>query len=113
MKIIITENRFNNVLDDLIKKRGIEVVYLYFNHNMDKLKGTVYLYKDGEILGYKHGYDFSYKFDQRFGSLTYLSHFPNIENVNIFKFLPAENVVKYFSDNLVSHIKKTNSYLFN
>jgi hypothetical protein len=112
MKIILTENRFNDVLTNLIKKRGIRVEYMYFSHNMNRLTGTVYLYKNGEILGYRHGYDFSYKFDQRFGSLTYLSHFPNIEKLDMFRYLPEDNVIKYFSDNLVSHIKMNNSYLF-
>ena len=112
MKIILTESQFNNSLTKLLKSQGIKVSYQYLNHNMYKLTGTVYLYKNGEILGYRHGYDFSYDFDQRFGRLTYLSHFPNIENLDMFRYLPPEDVVEYFSDNLVSHIKKDNPYLF-
>ena len=112
MKIILTESKFNDTLTKLLKSQDIRVSYLYFNHNKYELKGTVYLYKNGVILGYRHGYDFSYDFDQRFGRLTYVSPFPKIENLDMFRYLTPENVVEYFSDNLVSHIKKDNPYLF-
>lgn len=112
MIYIITESKYNNFIDKLLKKEGIEVNYQYFSHNPTKLTGTVRLYKDGEVLGYIHGYDFHYKFDPRFGRLEYSGHFPKIEKINIFKYLPADETIKYFSNNLVEKIKKDVSYLF-
>lgn len=112
MKYIITESKYNNFIDNLLKKEGIEVNYQYFSHNPTNLTGTVRLYKDGNVLGFGHGYDFFYKFDPRFGRLEYDGHFPKIENVAIFRYLPADETIKYFSNNLVEKIKKDVSYLF-
>ena len=113
MKYIITESKYNDFLDRIIKKEKIEVDYLYLSHNFYNLTGTVYLYKNGEILGYGPGYDFFYKFDKRFKTLTYDGHYPLIETLDIFQYLPPEQTIKYFSDNLVSSIMKNDSYLFN
>jgi hypothetical protein len=112
MKYTITESKYNNFIDNLLKNKEIKVDYQYFNHSRNSLTGTVRLYKNGEILGYRHGYDFLYNFDQRFGTLTYDGHFPKIEKVDIFKYLPENETIKYFSDNLVKKIKKDVSYLF-
>lgn len=105
MKIILTENKFNDFLTNFIKKTGIKVVYEYLSHGPNNITGTVFLYKDGEILGFRHGYNFYYRFDKRFGSLTYDGHWLGIQLIDIFKFFPP--------DNLVSHIKEKNSFLFN
>jgi hypothetical protein len=112
MKYIITESKYYNLIDGLIKEQGIEVYYQFLSHGYNSLTGTVRLYKDGEVLGRRDGYDFYYKFDQRFGDLTYEGHFPNIENVDIFKYLPENETIKYFSNHLVEQIKKDVSYLF-
>jgi hypothetical protein len=112
MKYIITESKYYNFIDKLLKEEGIKVNYQYLSHNYENLTGTVYLYKNGEVLGYMHGYDFYYKFDQRFGTLIYDGHFPKIEKVNIFKYLPEDETVEYFSNHLADQIKKDVSYLF-
>lgn len=112
MKYIITESKYYNFIDKLLKQEGIKVNYQYFSHNNDSLTGTVRLYKNGEVLGYRNGYDFFYNFDQRFGTLTYDGRFPKIENIDIFKYLPQDETIKYFSDNLINQIKKDVSYLF-
>ena len=106
MKYIITESKYYNFIDKLLKQEGIKVNYQYFSHNNYNLTGTVRLYKDGEVLGYRDGYDFYYKFDQRFGTLTYEGHFPKIEKVNVFKYLPEDETIQYFSNHLVEQIKK-------
>lgn len=112
MKYIITESKYYNFIDKLLKEEGIKVNYQYFNHGWDSLTGTVRLYKNGEVLGRRDGYDFFYKFDKRFGTLKYNGHFPNIEKINIFKYLPENETVEYFSNHLVEQIKKDVSYLF-
>lgn len=113
MKYIITESKYKNFIDRLLNEEGVKVDYQYLQHNYNGLTGTVYLYKNGEVLGYRRGYDFFYKFNQRFGTLTYDGHFPKIEKFDVFKYLPEDETVKYFSDNLVEKIKKDVSYLFN
>jgi hypothetical protein len=113
VKRILNETKLHNVYDNILNKMGIKVNYQYFSHNNYNLTGTVRLYKDGEVLGRRDGYDFYYKFDQRFGTLTYDGHFPKIENIDIFKYLPQDETIKYFSDNLINQIKKDVSYLFN
>jgi len=114
MKYIITESKYNDFLDKIIKNEKIEVDYQYFNDTgYDSLTGTVRLYKNGEIFGYRNGYDFFYNFDKRFKTLTYDGSYPHIETLGIFQYLPPEQTIKYFSDNLVSSIMKKNSYLFN
>lgn len=113
MKYIITESKFNNFLTSLLEKEGINVRYHYASHNSFYLSGAVYFYKDGNTFGYGPGYDFYYQFDKKFGTLTYEEHSPKIENLEFLKLLPSDEVVKYFSDNLVSHIKQDNPYLFN
>lgn len=86
---------------------------MYLNDNArNSITATVYLYKDGKILGYKHGYEFFYNYDSRFdvGQLQYESHHPNIESVDLFKYIPSKIVIDFFSnkvkDYLVDFIKK-------
>jgi hypothetical protein len=106
MKIILTENQSTELLSNLIKKLNIKFDIFYWNDNgRDSITGTVYLYKDGEILGYRHGYEFYFKYDSRFNSLTPDGHFPNIENVDIFKFMPPQMVIKFFSDKVETNLK--------
>jgi hypothetical protein len=105
MKIILTENQSTELLSNLIKKLNIKFDILYWNDNgRDSITGTVYLYKDGQILGYKH-YEFYFKYDPRFNSLTPDGHFPNIEDVDIFKFIPPQMVIKFFSDKVEANLK--------
>jgi hypothetical protein len=59
MKYVITENQSSEVFLKLIKKFNIKFNILYWNDNgYDSITGTVFLYKDGEILGHRHGYEF-------------------------------------------------------
>jgi hypothetical protein len=111
MKYIITESKCNEFLTSLLEKEGVDVDYLYIRTTSFNVMGTVFLYKDGNVFGYGPGYDFFYKFDERFGTLTYEGHSPDIENFNLLKFLPSEEVVKYFSDKLASHIKQDENFL--
>ena len=80
---------------------------MYWSDNgRDSVTATVYLYKDGEILGYKHGYEFHFKYDSRFNSLTPNGHWPHIERVDVFGFMPSGPVIKFFSDKAEAHLKK-------
>ena len=107
MKYVITENQSSEVFLKLIKKLNIKFDIVYWSDNgRDRITGTVYLYKDGEILGYKHGYEFFFKYDSRFNRLTFDEHFPKIEYVDVFKFMPSEPVIKFFSDKAEAHLKK-------
>ena len=107
MKYLITENQSDNIFSKIIDDFNIKFDIMYWNDNgRDSITATVYLYKDGEILGYKHGYEFHFKYDSRFNSLTPNGHWPHIENVDTFKFMPPKMVTKFFSDKVESHLKK-------
>jgi hypothetical protein len=107
MKYVITENQSSELLLNLLKKLNIKFDIVYWSDNgRDRITGTVYLYKDGEILGYRHGYEFFFKYDSRFNSLTPDGHFPNIENVDTFKFMPPKMVIGFFTDKVEAHLKK-------
>jgi hypothetical protein len=107
MKYVITENQSSELLLNLLKKLNIKFDIVYWSDNgRDRITGTVYLYKDGEILGYRHGYEFFFKYDSRFNSLTPDGHFPNIENVDAFKFMPPKMVIGFFTDKVEAHLKK-------
>jgi hypothetical protein len=41
-----------------------------------------------------------------FNRLTPDGHFPNIEYVDVFKFMPSEPVIKFFSDKAEAYLKK-------
>lgn len=107
MKYLITENQSDNIVSKIIDDFDIKFDIMYWNDNgRDRITGTVYLYKDGEILGYKHGYEFFFKYDSRFNRLTFDEHFPKIEYVDVFKFMPSEPVIKFFSDKAEAYLKK-------
>ena len=107
MKYLITESQSTELFSNLLKKYDIKFDIMYWSDNgRDRITGTVYLYKDGEILGYRHGYEFHFNYDSRFNSLTPDGHFPNIENVDAFKFMTPKMVTKFFSDKVEAHLKK-------
>ena len=107
MKYLITESQSDNVVSKIIDDFDIKFDIMYWNDNgRDSITATVYLYKDGEILGYKHGYEFFFKYDSRFNRLTFDEHFPKIEYVDVFKFMPSEPVIKFFSDKAEAYLKK-------
>ena len=107
MKYVITENQSSELLLNLLKKLNIKFDIVYWSDNgRDRITSTVYLYKDGEILGYRHGYEFFFNYDSRFNSLTPDGHFPNIENVDAFKFMPPKMVIGFFTDKVEAHLKK-------
>ena len=107
MKVKLNESKFNSVFSDWLKKHGITIDILYWRDNcVDSITGTVYLYKQKEILGYKHGYGFDFKYDKRFKSLRYVGHSHDIEKLDNFKFLPSDVVIKYFSDKVENYLIK-------
>jgi hypothetical protein len=106
MKYVITENQSSEVFLNLLKKLNIKFDIVYWSDNgRDRITGTVYLYKDGEILGYRHGYEFFFNYDSRFNSLTPDGHFPNIENVDAFKFMPPKMVIGFFTNKVETILK--------
>jgi hypothetical protein len=107
MKYLITESQSDNIVSKIIDDFDIKFDIMYWSDNgRDSVTATVYLYKDGEILGYKHGYEFHFKYDSRFNSLTPNGHWPHIERVDVFGFMPSEPVIKFFSDKAEAHLKK-------
>ena len=106
MKILITENQSETVMSKLMEKFKITKTLLYWQDNgKDSITGTVYLYKNDEVLGYRHGYEFYYYYDWTSKSLKYQGHGPSIENVDVFRSLPSEFVVKYFSDKMKTYLE--------
>lgn len=107
MMYIITESQSNESLSNLLKKLGIKVDILYWQDNgYDSITGTVYLYKDNEILGYRHGYEFYFKYDQRFDKLKYEGRWPDIDKLDLFKFMPSDMVISYFSERVEKYLRK-------
>ena len=107
MKYIITESQSDELFLNLLKKHNIKFDIIYWNDNgQNSITGTVYLYKDGEVLGYRHGYEFFFKYDSRFNSLTFDGNHPSIEHVDAFKFMPPKMVIKFFSDKVETYLKK-------
>lgn len=106
MKILITESQSENIMSKLLEKLKIKTDLLYWGDDgRNSLSGTVYLYKDGKILGNRSGYEFFFKYDKGLKSLIYNGHFPKIENVNVFRSLPSEFVVNYFSDKMKDYLE--------
>ena len=107
MKYLITESQSDNIVSKIIDDFNIKFNIMYWNDNgRDSITATVYLYKDGEILGYKHGYEFYFNYDPRFNRLTPDGRWPHIERVDVFGFMPPEPVIKFFSDKAEAHLKK-------
>jgi hypothetical protein len=107
MKYLITESQADNGIANLLKKMDIKLDILYWQDNgRDSITGTVYLYKNNDILGYRHGYEFFYSYDPRFKELKNTGHWPNIEKLDLFKFMPSEMVIKFFSGKVENYLKK-------
>jgi hypothetical protein len=106
MKYLITENQSVELLSNLFKKLGFKYDIMYLNDNgRDSITATVYLYKNGEIFGYKHGYEFFFKYDRLFNRLTPDGHWPSIENLKIINSIPSEMVIKFFSDKVETYLR--------
>ena len=106
MKIILNESQRDNAIKVILNRRGINTKILYWQDNgYDSITGTVYLYKDGEVLGHKHGYEFFYKYDSRFDSLKYEGHYPKIETLDLFRFMPSDMVIEFFSDKVKDYLR--------
>ena len=106
MKYIITENQSYQLISNFLKKLNIKFHIMYLNDNRyDSITATIYLYKDGEVLGHRHGYEFFFRYDSRFNSLRPDGHFPKIELVNVFYLMPKDMVIKFFSDKVEEYLK--------
>jgi len=106
MKYIITENQSTEFISNILKKLNIKFHIMYLNDNgRDSVTATVYLYQDGEVLGYRLGYEFFFDYDFRFNRLKPNGHFPKIELVDVFKFMPEDMVIKFFSDKVEEYLK--------
>jgi len=108
MKYIITENQSDELFLKLLKRFNITYDISYHSDNgHDGIVAEVYLYKDGEILGYKNGYEFFFNYDSRFNSLTPNGHYPKLENNReLFAYMPPEMVIKFFTDKVEAYLKK-------
>ena len=106
MKYLITESQSDNIVSKIIDDFDIKFDVIYWNDNgRDSITATVYLYKDGEILGYKHGYEFFFKYDSMFNRLTPDGHYPHIENVDAFGFMSPKMVLEFFTDKVETYLK--------
>jgi len=108
MKYIITESQSDDLFLNLLKKKNIKYNIVYWNDNgYDSITATVYLYKNGEVLGHKDGYEFFFNYDSRFNRLIPNGHYPKIENnVALFLYMPPEIVIKFFTDKVETYLKK-------
>ena len=106
MKYKITSEQVKLMMDDILKRKNIEVDIVYRIHALhtNDITATVYLYKDDQVFGYRFGYDFVFKYDKRFDTLTPEGHFPKIERLDFLKMIPERVILKYFTD-------KTEEYL--
>jgi len=105
MKYIMTPEQAKLMMDDILKRKNIKVDIVYWNDNgRDSITGTVYLYKDYQILGYKHGYEFFFHYDNRFNKLTPKGTTLN-QKLDFFKMLPNEVVVQYFTDRVQNYLE--------
>ena len=107
MRYIITEIQSDDLFSNLLKQYNITYNILYLHDNgYDSITATVYLYKDGEVFGYRHGYEFFFNYDSRFNRLTPNGHYPKIENKGIFEFVPLKMVIKFFTGKVETYLKK-------
>ena len=112
----ISQDQAYKLMNTILDKQNIKIDIMYrYDNGIDKITGTIYLYKKGEIFGYKHGYEFYFKYDSRFNKLTPNDFYPNIHKLGIFKLIPEDIVIQYFTekvkDYLVGYIDKGYSSL--
>ena len=86
---------------------GIKVDIMYWKHSNhdNSITATVYLYKDGEIMGYRQGYEFFFDYDKRFDELTPDGNYPKLQNLDFFKMIPEKVVIKYFTDRTKEYLR--------
>lgn len=106
MNYKITPEQVKLMMDDILKRKNIKVDIVYRIHTLhtNLIAATVYLYKDDQVFGFRFGYDFVFKYDKRFDTLTPESHSPKIERFDFLKMIPESVILKYFTD-------KTEEYL--
>ena len=106
MKYIMTPDQVKRMMEDILKKKNIRVDIMYWNDNgRDSITATVYLYKDGEIMGYRQGYEFFFNYDKRFDKLTPDGNYPKLQNLDFFKNLPDEIITQYFTDRVQDYLR--------
>ena len=104
MKYKITPEQSKLMMDDILKRKNIKVDIMYWTDNgRDSITGSVFLYKDGQVLGNKHGYEFFFHYDNRFNKLTPEGNTLN-KSLDFFKMLPDEVVIEYFTDRVQNHL---------
>ena len=99
MKYKITPEQVKLMMDDILKRKNIKFQIIYWNDNgRDSITGTVFLYKDDQVIGNRWGYEFFFDYDNRFNKLTPNGNYPKIQNFDFFKMLPEELITEYFTD---------------
>ena len=69
MKYVITENQSSELFSKLLKKFNITFDISYLRDNgYDSITAMVFLYKNGEPLGYRNGYPNGYRYKQSYSS---------------------------------------------
>ena len=107
MRYIITETQSDELFPKFLKKINIKYDIMYLNDNgYDSITATVYLYENGEVFGYRHGYEFFFNYDSRFNRLIPNGHYPKIEKVDIFESLPPEMIINFFTGKVETYLKK-------
>ncbi len=107
MKYIITPDQVKRMMDDILKKKNVRVDIMYWRHSNhdNSITATVYLYKDGKIMGYRQGYEFFFDYDKRFDELTPDGNYPKLQNLDFFKNLPDEVITQYFTDKSQEYLR--------
>ena len=106
MKYIISENQSDELFLKLLKRFNITYDISYHSDNgHDGIVAEVFLYKDGEIYGYKYGYLFHFNYDFPSDTLVYDGHWPHIEQRDEFALLPSEMVIGFFTDKVKTYLK--------
>ena len=73
------------------------------DNGRDSITGTVFLYKDDQVIGNRWGYEFFFHYDNRFNKLTPEGNTLN-KSLDFFKMLPDEVVIEYFSDRVKEYL---------
>ena len=106
MKYVITENQSTELFSNLLKKLNITFHISYMSDNgRDSITAMVFLYKNGEPLGYRNGYDFYFKYDSLFNRLKPDGRWPHLEHKDEFGFMPPEMVLGFFTDKVETYLK--------